>query len=154
VNFTVPGAVAGTWPVCLLVTDGSGQSSTACTTVVGTSAPPPLADAGGGIGHSYSGGVNQAIVLGASASSDPLGHALSFNWAVNGGGVLSGADSAKPGVSFSASGTYFVTVTVSNGVGSAMATASVVVGPQIDAAIAAVAKGSGRAAADCFSERP
>jgi len=128
VNFTVPNAVAKTASVCLRVTDASGRSDTACTTVVSTSAPPPLADAGGGFTHSYSGRVDQAILLDASASADPLGQALSFSWSAA-GGVLSGANSAKPSVSFSAAGTYFVTVTVSTGVGSAMATASVVVGP-------------------------
>lgn len=129
VDYMVPGPVPAAAKVCLRVTDASGASAVACTTVVATSRQPPVASAGGGATQTYSGRVNQAIALDATASSDPQHLPLTYSWTANGGGVLSGATSAQPTVSFATAGTYVVTVTVSDGVASSLASAFVIVSP-------------------------
>ena len=75
---------------------------------------PPIANAGG----PYSGTVNVAITFNGSASSDPDGSVVGYQWNFGDGG---GAAGAMPVHAYAATGTYTVTLTVTDSDGLAHA---------------------------------
>jgi PKD repeat protein len=113
---------AGNYDVELVVSDGKGGTDSALTSAA-ISAPAvnvaPVADPGG----PYTGEPGQMITFDGSASADPNGDALTYSWDFGDG---SGGTGAKPMHSYTASGTYEVSLVVSDGeLGSAAATTRV-----------------------------
>ena len=80
---------------------------------------PPIANAGG----PYTGTVNVAIAFDGSASSDPDGSVVGYQWNFGDGGVDAGA---KPVHAYAATGTYAVTLSVTDSDGLTHSTATTV----------------------------
>ena len=112
---------AGSYTVRLTVTDNDGLTNSASTTAQvsdGTGLQPPVAKAGG----PYNGTIASPVAFDGSASSDPDGTIVSYDWTFGDGGTASGA---KPTHAYSAAGTYTVTLSVTDDTGlKATATAS------------------------------
>jgi YD repeat-containing protein len=104
-------ATAGTYNVSLTVTDNNGAtaSATASATVTVPN-QPPAANAGG----AYSGLTAQTINFNGGGSSDSDGRIVSYSWTFGDGGTGSGA---APLHSYSAVGTYTVSLTVTDNLG-------------------------------------
>jgi PKD repeat protein len=95
---------------------------------------PPIANAGG----PYSGTVNVAITFDGSASSDPDGSVVGYQWNFGDGG---GAAGATPVHAYAATGTYTVTLTVTDSDGlthSALTTVQVADGSGLQSPVARV----------------
>ena len=95
---------------------------------------PPNANAGG----PYSGTVNVAITFNGSASSDPDGSVVGYQWKFGDGGVAAGA---MPVHAYAATGAYTVTLTVTDSDGlthSAVATAQVADGSGLQPPVARI----------------
>jgi PKD repeat protein len=95
---------------------------------------PPIANAGG----PYSGTVNVAITFDGSASSDPDGSVVGYQWNFGDG---DGAAGAIPVHAYAATGTYTVTLTVTDSDGlthSAVTTAQVADGSGLQSPVARV----------------
>jgi len=95
---------------------------------------PPIANAGG----PYSGTVNVAITFNGSASSDPDGSVVSYQWNFGDGADAAGA---MPVHAYAATGTYTVTLTVTDSDGlthSAPTTAQVADGSGLQSPVARI----------------
>ena len=129
---------AGSYTVRLTVTDNDGLTSSASTTAQvsdGTGLQPPVANPGG----PYQGTTASPTAFDGSASSDPDGRIVSYDWTFGDGGTASGE---KPTHAYSTAGTYTVTLTVTDDTGrTATATTS--------ASIQAVNAGESLYAANC-----
>jgi PKD repeat protein len=105
---------AGTFTVALTVSDPSGATATAQTSVTITNLPPgnvdPIAIAGG----PYAETVGTPITMNASASNDPDGDPLTYAWDFGDGNTGSGP---TPTHTYASSGTYTVILTVNDGQG-------------------------------------
>jgi len=101
----------GTFNVTLQVRDGDGGVDTDTTTVTVQNAPP-VADAG----SNQTVSVNETAAFDGSTSSDPDGETLTYEWDLNGDGAFeeSGTDVSR---AYATSGTYTVTLRVSDGDG-------------------------------------
>lgn len=112
----------GNYTVSLTVTDDAGDSGTATTTTaIGLGNIPPASNPNG----PYSGTVGNAVMFDGTASSDPDGNIVSYNWDFGDGNVGSGQ---TPGHIYTTPGTYNVTLTVTDNAGatdSAMTTATI-----------------------------
>jgi len=101
-------AQVGTYTVTLAVTDQSGRSNSTTSTVrIVLPSQVPTANAGG----PYSGAIGTLINFNGSASSDPLGQALSYSWSFGDGGTATGI---APTHTYSGPGSFTVTLTVTN----------------------------------------
>lgn len=104
----------GTYTVSLRVRDNRNASRTATTTATITGGSPgnqaPVANAGG----PYSAAVGASITFNGANSSDPDGTITSYAWYFGDGATGSGATPSK---SYSAAGTYAVTLTVTDNQG-------------------------------------
>lgn len=113
----------GNYSISLTVTDDAGDSGTATTTAaIGLGNMPPASNPNG----PYSGTVGIAIMFDGTASSDPDGNIVSYNWDFGDGNVGSGQ---TPVHIYTTPGTYNVTLTVTDNAGatdSAMTTATIV----------------------------
>jgi PKD repeat protein len=99
---------AGTFNVTLTVTDDVGDTGTNTTTAtIGQGNQPPVADANG----PYSGTVNVALTFDGSASTDPDGTIVSYNWDFGDGNSGTGA---TPTHTYTTANTYNVTLTVTD----------------------------------------
>jgi chitodextrinase len=106
-------AAAGSYAVRLTVTDNDGLTNSASTTAQvsdGTGLQPPVANPGG----PYQGTMASPVAFDGSASSDPDGGIVGYDWTFGDGGTASGA---KPTHAYSATGTYTVTLTVTDDTG-------------------------------------
>ena len=104
---------AGSYTVRLTVTDNDGLTNSASTTAQvsdGTGLQPPVANPAG----PYHGTTASPVAFDGSASSDPDGTIVSYDWTFGDGGTASGA---KPTHAYSAVGTYTVTLTVTDDTG-------------------------------------
>jgi len=119
-------ALAGTYTVTVTVSDGQGGTDTAALEVRINVAP--VAEAGG----DYVGTVGRPVTLDGGGSYDPdkLGgkSTLSYTWDFGDGTVGYGKTASH---SYTAVGTYTVTLTVNDGLASATDVATVVVGPSL-----------------------
>jgi len=97
----------GTYAVTLTVNDGTANSAPAAATVT-ISNQVATANAGG----PYSGVRNQAVALDGSASSDPDGDALTYQWDFGDGTTGTGV---APTHAYTTLGTYTVMLTVNDG---------------------------------------
>jgi PKD repeat protein len=105
--------VAGSYTVRLTVTDNDGLTDTASTTAQvsdGTGLRPPVANPAG----PYHGTIASPVAFDGSASSDPDGTIVSYDWTFGDSGTASGA---KPTHAYSAVGTYTVTLSVTDDTG-------------------------------------
>ena len=131
-------AAAGSYTVRLTVTDNDGLTNSASTTAQvsdGTGLQPPVANAGG----PYQGTTASPVAFDGSASSDPDGRIVSYDWTFGDGGTASGA---KPTHAYGTAGTYTVTLAVTDDTGrKATATTS--------ASIQATGTGENLYAANC-----
>jgi MYXO-CTERM domain-containing protein len=103
-------AAAGSYTVRLTVTDNDGLTSSASTTAQvsdGTGLQPPVANPGG----PYQGTTASPVAFDGSASSDPDGRIVSYDWTFGDSGTASGA---KPTHAYNTAGTYTVTLTVTD----------------------------------------
>ena len=83
-------AAAGSYTVRLTVTDNDGLTNSASTTAQvsdGTGLQPPVANAGG----PYQGTTASPVAFDGSASSDPDGRIVSYDWTFGDSGTASGA---------------------------------------------------------------
>jgi len=105
-------SAAGTFTVTLTVTDNQGATNSATTTatISATANQPPVARPGG----PYSGTVGMAISFNGSTSSDPDGTIANYSWNFGDGTTATGA---VPNKSYSAAGTFTVTLTVTDNQG-------------------------------------
>jgi PKD repeat protein len=100
---------AGSYSVTFRANDGNGGIANATTAItVNNVDRAPIANAGG----PYTGITNVAVQFDGSGSSDPDGDALSYAWTFGDGGVGTGVN---PMHTYTAAGTYNVTLTVSSG---------------------------------------
>jgi PKD repeat protein len=131
-------AAAGLYTVRLTVTDNDGLTNSASTTAQvsdGTGLQPPVANPAG----PYHGTTASPVAFDGSASSDPDGTIVSYDWTFGDGGTASGA---KPTHAYNTAGTYTVTLAVTDDTGrKATATTS--------ASIQAVNAGENLYAANC-----
>ena len=100
-------ANAGNFTVTLVVSDGTLTSAPASTSVT-IANRAPVANAGG----PYNGYRNQAVVFNGSGSSDADGDALTYVWTFGDGSTGSGATTSH---TYTASGTYTVSLMVNDG---------------------------------------
>lgn len=126
-------AAAGTYTVALTVTDNSGASHTASTTVT-IAAPanqPPVARAGG----PYSGTRGVGVAFNGSNSSDPDGSIASYLWSF---GDNTTATGASPSHIYAATGTFTVSLTVTDNAGAShtATTTAVITAPSNQAPVA------------------
>jgi len=106
-------ATAGTYTVQLTVTDNDGLTDTASTTAQvtdGTGLQSPVANPAG----PYQGTTTSPVAFDGSASSDPDGTVVSYDWAFGDGATASGA---KPTHAYTTAGTYTVALTVTDDTG-------------------------------------
>jgi PKD repeat protein len=106
-------AAAGSYTVRLTVTDNDGLTNSASTTAQvsdGSGLQPPVSSPAG----PYHGTTASPVAFDGSASSDPDGTIVSYDWTFGDGGTASGA---KPTHVFSTAGTYTVTLTVTDDTG-------------------------------------
>lgn len=113
------GLVSGTYTYQLTVTDNDGASSSSQVKIIVTSAAnqAPVADAGAN--QSITSPVN-SVTLNGSASSDPDGNIVSYNWvAVSGPGsiTISNSNTATPTVVGLVPGAYVFELTVTDNKG-------------------------------------
>ena len=117
-------AAAGSYTVRLTVTDNDGLTNSASTTAQvsdGTGLQPPVANPAG----PYQGTTGSPVAFDGSASSDPDGTIVSYDWTFGDGGTASGA---TPTHAYNSAGTYTVTLTVTDDTGrTAAATTSATV---------------------------
>lgn len=117
-------ATAGAFTVTLTVTDNDNLTGTATATATitdGSGMQPPVANPGG----PYAGTTGRTISFNGTASRDPDGTIVSYDWSFGDGGTASGA---QPLHAYAASGTYTVTLRVTDDTGrshSASTTATV-----------------------------
>ena len=98
----------GTYTVTLTVTDDAGGTATDTTTAtIGSGTLAPLADASG----PYTADLGTAVTFDGTASSDPDGTIVSYNWNFGDGTTLEDGG-ATPTHTYAAAGTYNVTLTV------------------------------------------
>jgi len=101
-------AASGEYLVKLTVTDDSGETDTDVTTAtIGTGNLPPVADAGG----SYGAAVGALISFDGTASDDPDGTIVSWDWKFGDDTTGTGP---TPTHSYSEAGKYFVLLTVTD----------------------------------------
>jgi PKD repeat protein len=100
-------AAAGTNTVNVAVTDKAGATGTGQAIITVTQPPPPVAVPGG----PYAGTEGTAIAFDGSGSSDPGGTALTYAWTFGDGASGTGA---KPTHAYATSGSFSVTLTVTN----------------------------------------
>lgn len=110
-TFTVPDVAPGVYDI-LWAEDNTLPFQVPCPML---SNRPPVADAGG----PYAGGVGSPIEFDGSASSDPDGDALTYEWDFGDGAK---AEGVNPTHSFANEGSYLVTLIVSDGQVSSAAT--------------------------------
>jgi PKD repeat protein len=113
-------AALGTFTVILTVRDGLGASSSS-STIATISNESPLARPGGPYGAVH----GQTITFVGSASTDPDGDALTYEWTFGDGATATGA---SPTHAYGVPGSYTVDLTVRDafgGVGSASTTATI-----------------------------
>ena len=118
-NFSFTPDVAGTYTVTLTVTDEDGKSDSTAVQIEAESPSPenraPVADAG----SDRSTTVNQSVTLSGSASSDPDGDPLTYNWTLQApsGSSLGGRTGSTASFTFTpdVAGTYTATLEVSDG---------------------------------------
>ena len=106
-------AAAGSYTVRLTVTDNDGLTNSASTTAQvsdGTGLRPPVANPAG----PYQGTTASPVAFDGSASSDPDGTIVSYDWTFGDGGTASGP---KPTHAYSTAGTYTVTLKVTDDTG-------------------------------------
>jgi len=104
---------AGSYTVRLTVTDNDGLTNSSSTTAQvsdGTGLQPPVANPAG----PYQGTTASPVAFDGSASSDPDGTIVSYDWTFGDGGTASGA---RPTHAYSTAGTYTVTLTVTDDTG-------------------------------------
>jgi len=104
---------AGTFNVILTVTDNVGATNSVSTTAVITVVvvnQPPVANPGG----PYDGSVDVAVQFDGSASSDPDGTIASYSWDFGNGTTGTGA---TPAATYTETGTFDVTLTVTDNIG-------------------------------------
>jgi len=98
---------SGSYSVTFTASNALSGSATTAITVTNVDRPP-TANAGG----PYTGITNVAVQFDGSGSSDPDGDALSYAWSFGDGGTGTGVN---PLHTYTAAGTYNVTLTVSSG---------------------------------------
>ena len=106
-------ATAGTYTVRLTVTDNDGLTNSASTTAQitdGTGLQSPVANPAG----PYQGTTSSPVAFDGSASSDPDGTVVSYDWTFGDGGTASGA---KPTHAYATAGTFTVALTVTDDTG-------------------------------------
>jgi PKD repeat protein len=108
----------GIYTVTLAVSDGELSSAIATTTVT-VANQPPVANPGG----PYSGRRNQAIAFDGIRSSDANNDSLTYSWNFGDGSFGSGA---TPSHAYAKSGTYTVSLVVSDGASSSASAATTV----------------------------
>lgn len=104
---------AGSYTVRLTVTDNDGLTNSASTTAQvsdGSGMRPPVANPAG----PYQGTTASPVAFDGSASSDPDGTIVSYDWTFGDGGTASGA---TPTHAYSTAGTFTVTLTVTDDTG-------------------------------------
>jgi len=104
---------AGTYTVRLTVTDNDGLTNAASTTAQitdGTGLQSPVANPAG----PYQGTTSSPVAFDGSASSDPDGTVVSYDWSFGDGGTASGA---RPTHAYTTAGTYTVALTVTDDTG-------------------------------------
>ena len=117
-------SAAGVYTVTLTVTDDQGATGSASTTADitgGATNQPPTANVNG----PYSGTVGNAVSFSSAGSSDPDGSIVGYSWDFGDGATSS---AANPTHTYSAAGTYTVTLTVTDdqgATGSASTTANI-----------------------------
>jgi PKD repeat protein len=98
---------AGTYTLTFSVSDGHASDSEVVTITVSADNAPPVANAGG----PYNGGTGQLVNFDGSASSDPDGNALTYDWTFGDGSSGSGA---TPSHAYAVAGNYVATLTVTD----------------------------------------
>ena len=120
-------AAAGNYTVSLTVTDDGGATDTATSTAnIGAGNAPPIADANG----PYNGTAGIAVTFDGSASTDPDGTIVAYDWDFGDGNTGTGV---SPTNTYALAGTYTVTLTVTDDGGltdAATSTATIVAAPQ------------------------
>jgi PKD repeat protein len=117
----------GAYAVILTLSDNQGATASASLTVTISLTPnqaPVAVITGPAVGT-----VNQALTFGADSSSDPDGNPLTYAWSFSEGGTDSGPSTTH---TYAATGTYTVTLTVSDnqgGTGSATHTVTISLAP-------------------------
>ena len=124
-------STAQTYSVSLTVTNTSGLSSSATSKATITSAPQaPTANAGG----PYTGSAGVAVIFNGGGSSDPQGETLTYAWKFGDGGTGTGV---SPSHTYSAAGTWYVSLAVTDTSNlSATASSYVVVAPALQPPVA------------------
>lgn len=103
----------GNYTVSLTVTDNTGTTGTAVSTITIAAAgsqSPPVADAGG----PYTGNVGMAVTFNGSNSTDADGTIASYSWSFGDGNIGSGV---QPSHIYRAPGTYPVSLVVTDNTG-------------------------------------
>jgi PKD repeat protein len=104
-------AAVGTYTVSLVVTDDEGAVSVPATTTANIDVnQPPTADPNG----PYTGVVGVNVMFDGTASSDPDGTIVSYDWDFGDGSTGTGA---SPQHAYAAAGTYTVSLTVTDNLG-------------------------------------
>lgn len=103
-------SVAGTYIATLTVSDGfrSSVDQAMVTVTAASTNRAPVANVGG----AYSGVAGTAIAFNGTASSDPDGDPLTYSWTFGDGGTATGI---SPSHTYVTTGTFTVTLTVSDG---------------------------------------
>jgi PKD repeat protein len=129
-------ATAAPYHVVLLVTDDDGSSRAALTSAsIGTASQPPIADPGG----PYPAQLDASVTFDGSASSDPDGFIVQYDWDFGDGSDVRIDGGPNPSYTYTAVGDYPVTLTVTDDAGEqspGFTTVTVAVGnvpPQADA---------------------
>ena len=97
----------GEYTVTLAVTDNDGLTGAAADTVTIGAGLPPVANAGG----PYAGNVGTAIQFDASASNDPDGNIVAYNWDFGDGNSGTGVN---PTHSYATEGSFDVVLTITD----------------------------------------
>jgi PKD repeat protein len=98
----------GTYPVTLTVTDDAGGVATDTTSAtIGSGTLAPVADASG----PYTADLGTSVTFDGTASSDPDGTIVTYNWNFGDGTTLEDGG-ATPTHTYATAGTYNVTLTV------------------------------------------
>ena len=109
-------AVDGSFTVTLTVTDDAGETGTDTTTAtIGPGNQAPIADAN----NPYNGTVDEPVQFDGSGSWDPDGTIVAYDWDFSDGDTGAGP---KPTHTYTAAGTYRVTLTVTDDMGATDAT--------------------------------
>jgi len=121
---------AGLYTVSLTVTDSGNQTSTATSTATIAALPPPLPPVANAAGP-YTGTLGTAVFFDGSGSYDPQNETLTYAWDFGDGSTGAGI---KPGHVYWATGTYAISLTVTNTSNlsdGATATATITVAPPL-----------------------